>query len=150
MKIVFTLSLVFTLFIAIQSTSNAQVQQRTTEHITFNEDIESLHFRLPKKDVEIKTTKGSRILIEAQITLSIGEVKLLDFLVKSGRYNFSIKQDNIQESIEITNVAPSNGVLIKQGKEIQETIKHTIYVPVSQVNKVHIGLTDLSMMSALD
>lgn len=138
------------LFFIATRTAHAQVQQQVSEHLIIQEDIKYIHIRLPKKDVEIKSTKGSRILLEAKITLAVDNVGLLAFFVQSGRYNFAMQKDEIQETIEIMNLAPSKGVLIKKGKEIEETIKYTIYVPANQLNKIKIGLIDFSMLSALD
>lgn len=123
-----------------------QVEKKVSHHITLLETVDQLIIQLPKNKVEVKEIKGSRVLIEIQITLSSGNVRLLDYLAEAGRYEISAKLNEGREALLITKSAENNNVIIQKGKEVSEDISYIIYVPSNQLNNVHVDIDSVDAM----
>ncbi|MCP4440748.1 MAG: hypothetical protein GY810_17510 [Aureispira sp.] len=134
----------------LTSTAFGQAEKKIGKHVTLMESVDQLIIQLPKNKVEVKEIKGSRILIEIQITLSSGNLQLLDYLTNAGRYEVAAKLNQGKEALLITKAAKNNNIIIQKGKEIHEDISYVIYVPSNQLNNIHIddvatmGFADLS------
>jgi uncharacterized ubiquitin-like protein YukD len=107
----------------------AQVSK--TIHQTFTLDnAEKITLDLDSKDINYKETKGTRILVETKITLSLPNQSLLDFVVNNGRYNLIKSVDATSREISLSSQKNKN-VIVVRGKECVEDVVHTIYVPSS-------------------
>jgi hypothetical protein len=94
-------------------------------------NIETINLDLDSDDIEIKETKGSRIIIESHIKLTtVSNNAMLDFLVNSGRYALENKTDATTQTLNITRKKEKNVLLVK-GKECEEIIRYNILVPAS-------------------
>lgn len=116
--------------IILSSSLSAQAMASTNELISAT-DIEILNLNLDSDNIEIKETKGSRIIIESYIKLTtVSSNALLSFLVNSGRYSLENNRDATTQTLNITCKKTKNVLLVK-GKECEEIISYKILVPAS-------------------
>ncbi|MBL4648698.1 MAG: hypothetical protein JKY03_03130 [Aureispira sp.] len=80
--------------------------------------------------VELKETKGSRILVETVIRLSVPNGALLDFVISNGRYELIKTEDQSKRELLLEAKKNKNVILVK-GKTCTEIVTYTIYVPSS-------------------
>jgi len=124
MKIFVTL--LFTLFLSCGLF--AQATGSSNEVITVS-NITTVNLDLESDNIEIKETKGSRVIIESHITLeSINNMTLLDFLINSGRYDLENRVDAVTHSLTITRKKTKNVLLVK-GEDCKESIRYVILIP---------------------
>lgn len=119
-------------FIAVilSNSVSAQATASTNELITAT-NIEVINLDLNSDNIEIKETKGSRIIIESHIELTtVNNSAMLNFLVNSGRYALKNKADATTQTLTITRNKTMNVLLVK-GKECEEIISYTILIPDS-------------------
>lgn len=110
-------------------TSFSQVSK--TLHQTFTLDnAEKVNVNVVAKKIEMKETKGTRILVETKITLSLPNERLLDFVSNSGRYDLTKTMDAGTRELTITS-KKSNDVIVVKGEECHEILEYTIYMPAS-------------------
>lgn len=128
---------ILSIAIAFSSTSlNAQVTRSANQAITAT-DVTTLNLDLKSEAVEIKETKGSRVIIESHITLeSINNTTLLEFLIKSGRYNLDNTLDPTAGILTVSRKTSGNVLLVK-GQECRESVRYVILVPesIKKINK---------------
>lgn len=118
-------------FTCIISTSIfAQVTRSSSEVVSAN-DVSTMNLNLNSDNIEIKETKGTRIIIESHITLeSISNATLLEFLINSGRYSIANKFNATTHTLDIARKKNTNVLLVK-GEECKESIRYVILVPSS-------------------
>lgn len=87
-----------------------------------------INFVVPSHQVAIKTTKGSRIIVESKIRLSTPNERLLKFLVDTKRYELQHTY-NAQEQLLTIRRPKVKGAVMVKGEEIQETVHYTLYLP---------------------
>lgn len=94
-------------------------------------NIETINLDLDSDNIEIKETKGSRIIIESHIKLTtVSNSAMLDFLVSSGRYALENRADATSQTLNITRKKAMNVLLVK-GEECEEVITYIVLVPAS-------------------
>jgi hypothetical protein len=131
-RIDLTMKYFIAIFIAVifSSSLSAQATASTNELIAAA-GIEVLNLDLDSDNIEIRETKGSRIIIESHIKLTtVSNSAMLNFLVNSGRYALENKADGTTQTLSITRNKTMNVLLVK-GKECEEVISYTILVPAS-------------------
>lgn len=110
-------------------TSFGQVSK--TLHQTFTLDAaEKVNINVVAKGVEMKETKGTRILVETKVTISLPNDRLLDFVCNSGRYDLIKSIDASTRELTISS-KKTNDVLIIKGEECVEVLEYVIYMPTS-------------------
>ncbi len=115
----------------------AQVTRTASQTITAG-TATTVNLDLGSNDVEIAETKGSRIIVEASIGLDkLDNVNLLEFVIKTGRYELESKLDNTTQTLTITRKKNLNILMVK-GQECKENVKYKILIP-SSVKFVHQG-----------
>ena len=92
--------------------------------------IEQIKLDLGTKDVEIKPTKGSRIIVESRVTISLPNETLLKYLIESGRYGLETSIDAATGTMTLSRKRNSN-ILIVKGEECEEHFSYIIFVPES-------------------
>ena len=120
--------ILFALFLSFTACF-AFAQSTDVAHETINaQGVEQVKFDLGTKDVVVKTTKGSRIIVESRVTISIANETLLKYLIDSGRYGV---ENNIDASSGVMTIARkrSKNVLIVKGQECEEKFSFTIFLP---------------------
>lgn len=106
-------------------------QSAKTLHQTFQTDnAQKININVVGSKVEMRETKGSRILVEMTIILSVPNERLLDFVINKGRYDLSKELDSTTGELTISSQR-TNNVLIVQGKECYEEINYIFYIPPS-------------------
>ncbi len=120
--------ILFALFLSF-TTCFAFAQSTDVAHETINaQGVEQVKFDLGTKDVVVKTTKGSRIIVESRVTISIANETLLKYLIDSGRYGVETNIDASSGVMTITRKRNKN-VLIVKGQECEEKFSFTIFLP---------------------
>lgn len=116
--------------IIFSSSLSAQAMASTNELISAT-NIEILNLNLDSDNIEIKETKGSRIIIESHIKLTtVSSSALLSFLINSGRYTLENNRNVATQTLSITCKKTRNVLLVK-GEECEEVIFYKILVPAS-------------------
>lgn len=103
---------------------------------------ETLAFELPSNQVEIIKTKSARISIETTIMLPVGKPALLDYLIKTKRYDLKATIDREAHSFTLSPVKLQKTIIIK-GEVCNEDIRYKIYVPesIAKVSNTYSSLT---------
>jgi hypothetical protein len=117
-------------FLILSSNLFAQATASANELISAA-NIETINLDLDSDNIEIKETKGSRIIIESHIKLTtVNNSAMLDFLVSSGRYALVNKADATTQTLNITRKKAMNVLLVK-GEECEEVITYIVLIPAS-------------------
>lgn len=135
MKHLFAIILLFT-----GSVCFAQATTSTNQTISSGNST-ALQLDLRAETIEIKKTKGSRVVVELHVTLSnMPNNSLLDYLVKAGRYELITSIDASTQTLIIKRKVNSNVILVK-GKECTEKIRYVVLVPESIKTITENGIT---------
>lgn len=116
-----------------------QITRSTSENIVLSNNVSVVNLDLKSNNIEIKETKGSRIIIEAHITLeAVDNASLLEFLISSGRYALENREDATAQSLTIADKKTNNIILVK-GQECREKVRYVILMPASvkRVNTIN-------------
>lgn len=105
----------------------AQASTIVQKNIT-TQDLQNLALNLNAKKIEIKETRGSRILIEMKVTISMPNESMLKYLVSSGRYELVEEIDASTATLRLAR-KPNLNVLVVRGEECTEDLEFTIYLP---------------------
>lgn len=112
------------------SVSFAQATASTNQMINSG-TISSLELDLRSENIEIKSTKGSRIIIESHVTLeNMNNNNMLEYLIKAGRYELITSIDASSKTLTIQRKINSNVILVK-GQECTEKLRYVVLVPAS-------------------
>ena len=97
------------------------------------------------KRVEVITTKSSRMRIEKTVRVPDISLKLLDYLISTGRYDLVENQDQASAK-SIIKDKKVNHVLVIKGKECKEEFSYVVYLPdhIQQVNYLSEGAAHIS------
>jgi len=119
-----------TLFFALLA-GVCEAQITKTIHQTFTlDDATNVDINVVGKNVEIRETKGSRVMVEITIQISEPNERLLDFIINSGRYNLDRTMDVSQGRLKIASKRTNNVIMVK-GKECYEQLSYIFYVPAA-------------------
>jgi hypothetical protein len=125
------LRLFFILLLCWFGTEVCFCQVSKTLHQTFTLDAtEKVNINVVAKKIEMKETKGTRILVETKVTISLPNNRLLDFVCNSGRYDLTKTVDATTRELTISS-KKTNDVIVVKGQECVETLEYTIYMPAS-------------------
>lgn len=123
--------IVFISILLAMFTCFATAQASKIVHQTFTLDkAEKVNINVVAKKINIKETRGSRILVETKVTISVSNPRLLDFICNSGRYELIKKVDNSLRELSL-GTKKTNDVIIIKGKECYEELELTVYIPKS-------------------
>lgn len=115
------------LSMCIHHSSIAQTSK--TIYSTFEvSSLEEITLGFDAENVEIVTTKSSRLRIEKTVRVPDISLKLLDYLISTGRYDLVENQDKTTKSTEIKD-KKINHILVIKGKECKEEFTYVVYVP---------------------
>ena len=104
-------------------------QVSTSLNQSFNIDAaQFISIQVNSPNLKIKYTQGTRILVETRVSLSVDNSTLLDFITQQGRYDLIKKVDPNTKCLKLVLKNKQDLILIK-GKELQENISYTIYIP---------------------
>lgn len=106
-------------------------QSSKTIHQTFTMDgAEKIVVNVVGSNVEMRETKGSRILCEITVKLTVANDKLLDFVCNSGRYDLEKTLDAATGELTLAS-KKSNNVIMVKGEECREELHYVFYIPAT-------------------
>lgn len=103
---------------------------KNTHQTIITDNIESVRINIKDATVEIKETKGSRILVETNIVLSVPNEALLNFVIENGRYELVQIINATTRQLTIESKKDKNIIVVK-GEACAERISYIIYVPTT-------------------
>lgn len=106
-----------------------QVSKKTYQTIIAN-NTSLIKINIKGGTVSLKETKGSRVLVETMIKLSVPNEALLNFVISNGRYELIQKKDDSKRELLLEEKKNRNVILVK-GEACAEVVSYTIYVPSS-------------------
>ena len=127
--LLYSLFLTCLFFLLGLNCSFGQVSKKTHQTIILG-NAEAIKISIKDATVEIKETKGTRILIETSILLSVPNEALLDFVIENGRYELVQIMDEASRELSIESKKDNNVIVVK-GETCKEHITYTIYVPAN-------------------
>lgn len=107
----------------------AQLKKKTTQTINTG-SANRLKVDVSNARVFYKKAKGSRLIVEAEIQLSVPNETLLNFVINNGRYQLQWKIDPSTEELLLTSLRERD-MLVVRGEVCYEEVTYTIYVPNS-------------------
>lgn len=107
-----------------------QASNKTPQIATLPAGMVKVRINAPSNRVEIFKTKGTRISIETSIRMNAGTLPLLNYLIKSGRYELDVLAD-AQKNLLTLSPKKDQKVLLVKGSECQEFITYKIHIPES-------------------
>lgn len=127
-KTIFTINYVcFCILLSFPVMLSAQVSTCLNQSFRIAE-AQSVSIQVNSPNLKIKYIQGSRVLVEAKISLSIDNSTLLHFIAQNGRYDLTTALDPQTKCLTISPKNKQDLILVK-GKELEENISYTIYVP---------------------
>lgn len=105
--------------------ANAQLARKGTQQAFSTEGVNTIRFNIDPNQVEVRTTRGTRVLVEINVAIN-GTMPLLDYAIGTGRYNMTA----VTEGSTLT-ISPNdrNQAIIIRGETIREELTYTIYMP---------------------
>ncbi len=122
---------IFTLlaFVAAYTFCSAQMHKQTVHRTFVVENITQVRLQLTG-NVEIRETKGSRVLVEITASAAVPSEAMMNFLVENGRYEVISDIDATAGVLTLTTQKPKNVLMVK-GQECKEEISYVVYMPTS-------------------
>lgn len=121
----------FALLLLLGCCGWATAQSTKTIHQTFALDgAHKVNVNVVGNSVEMRETKGSRVLVEVTVKLSVPNDRLLDFVVNSGRYDLDKILESATGELTISSKRTNNVIMVK-GKECYEELSYIFYIPAS-------------------
>jgi len=119
---------IITLFFAMCSCCVwAQVKQ--TLHRTFVADeATQLQLNLGSSNIEIRESKGSRVVVEITVAADVPNEAMMNFLVEQKRYELE-QEMNVQSGTLTLSSKKNLNVLMVKGKECKEELSYIVFLP---------------------
>jgi hypothetical protein len=118
-----------TLIICLFAVSNSYSQATLKFNQTFaSQDAIKINMDVDSDNIQIKTIKGSRIVVETLIKISSSNTRLLEFIADGGRYNLDKSFDSRKSELNLISKKNKDIIRIK-GETITEEFVYVIYVP---------------------
>lgn len=105
----------------------AQLSKQTTQTIPIK-GAQLIRVAIPNAEVYFKETKGYRLIVEANIELSVPNETLLNFVINNGRYQVEWTINPNNKELLIT-AQRDRDLLVVRGEICQEKVVYVIYVP---------------------
>jgi len=116
-------------FVAAYAFCSAQMHKQTVHRTFVVENITQVRLQLTG-NVEIRETKGSRVLVEITAAAAVPNEAMMNFLVENGRYEVASDVDATAGTLTLTTQKPKNVLMVK-GQECKEEISYVVYLPAS-------------------
>ena len=89
--------------------------------------LSSVDFQVDGLPHEVKSTKGTRVLVDIIIHSNVQSEAVLNYLMKEGRY---VMEATIDKTTQKLQFSPKElGVIVIKGKPLVEEISYIFYVP---------------------
>ena len=123
-----TFLLILSLLAAAASISVAQTSSIKLNQTFSSREINSIDVDIKNPNLQVKTIKGSIIVVEISIEISSTNFRLLEFVADKGRYNILGKFDKENKRLSLKDPKIKDEIKFK-GKTIQEKVIYTVYIP---------------------
>lgn len=104
-----------------------QIKKKAYETIV-TDNVEVVRVNIQGASVIFKETKGTRILVETSIKLSVPNPALLSFVIERGRYKLMQTRESSTRELILEAKKNKNAILVK-GELCAEEVAYTIYIP---------------------
>ncbi|BDS13468.1 hypothetical protein [Aureispira anguillae] len=104
-----------------------QIKKKAYETIV-TDNVEVVRVNIQGASVVFKETKGTRILVETSIKLSVPNPALLSFVIERGRYKLMQTRESSTRELILESKKNKNAILVK-GELCAEEVAYTIYIP---------------------
>lgn len=128
LKYLFSLVIVCVCTAALSAQANQTIYQTFTPATAIT--VLELDVEQNVDNIEIRKTKGTRVVVETTVKLSTPNANLLAYLAESGRYNLVEFLNTGEERYSLSSKKNLNVLLVK-GEECHEEIRYVIQVPES-------------------
>ena len=89
--------------------------------------LSSVDFQVDGLPHQVKSTKGSRILVDIVIHSNVQSEAVLNYLMKEGRYAMETIIDHTTQQLQF--IPKELGTIVVKGKPLVEEISYIFYVP---------------------
>lgn len=118
----------FLFFLCFFAEVRGQASSKISQIATLPSGVTKIRIHIPRSQVEILKTRGTRIFIQTAIHINIGTFSLLDYLVKAQRYQINVLM-NEQTEMLVLSPSKNNNVLVVKGTECEELVTYKIHIP---------------------
>lgn len=119
-------------FLCFFAEVRGQASSKTSQIATLPSGVTKIRINIPRNQVEIFKTRGTRIFIQTAIRINTGIFSLLDYLVKTERYQIDVLM-NDQTEVLILSPSKNNNVLVVKGAECEEFITYKVHIPETAI-----------------
>jgi len=118
--------ILFSLGLFMYETGLAQGVRRVSHQAFVTTEASSVRFQIDPSVVEVRSTKGSRVMVETNIHMNVKSMPLLDFAIGTGRYEL---ESEMQGSILV--ITPKERVhpIMMKGEPVEETVTYILFMP---------------------
>lgn len=103
---------------------------KTTSQTIPIDHARSLRVDVRNAKVYYKKSRGNRIIIEAEIQLSVPNETLLNYIINNGRYELQYSIDPETNQLLLTSLREKDIVIVR-GDVCKERVIYTIYIPAA-------------------
>ena len=123
-----TFLLILSLLVVAASISVAQTSSIKLNQTFSSREINCIDVDIHNPNLQVKTIKGSIIVVEISIEISSTNFRLLEFVADKGRYNILGKFDKENKRLSLKDPKIKDEIKFK-GRTIQEKVIYTVYIP---------------------
>lgn len=120
--------MLITFFLGLEMASGIAQASLTLNQTFSTFKATTLKLHVNSQNIQIKSTKGSRVIVEISVEISSPNYNLLEFMQKMGRYELKQQMDAAHKVLILSTKRLESAIVIK-GEEIHEKINYTVYLP---------------------
>lgn len=121
------LNVVIFLFATISLCAQQRGYKKIDHQVHEIHGLSSVDFQVDGLPHEVKSTKGTRILVDIIIHSNVQSEAVLNYLMKEGRYAMETVIDKTTHRLQF--IPKELGVIVIKGKPLVEEISYIFYVP---------------------
>lgn len=121
----FTL-IICTVALFLSTTLVAQGVRRVSHQAFVTTEASSVRINIDPSLIEVRSTKGSRVMIETNIHMNVKSMPLLDFAIGTGRYEL---ESEMQGSILVIEPKERTHPIMMKGEPVEETVTYVLFMP---------------------
>ena len=121
------INVIFLLFASASLIAQERGYKKIDHQVHEIHGLSSVDFQVDGLPHEVKSTKGTRILVDIIIHSNVQSEAVLNYLMKEGRYAMETVVDKTTHRLQF--VPKELGVIVIKGKPLVEEISYIFYVP---------------------
>jgi len=110
----------------LSTTTAAQGVRRVSHQAFVTTEASSVRFNIDPSLIEVRSTKGSRVMVETNIHMNVKSMPLLDFAIGTGRYEL---ESEMQGSILVIKPKERTHPIMMKGEPVEETVTYILFMP---------------------